>query len=94
MTPEQGVAEIPPLLKGDKPIFAVLTGGGFNDEEFAKVKGAADAAGCKSVPWLRPDKTKPRPADGGPEYAKVVGQRSKDGLKSIEGSNSEGVVWY
>lgn len=95
MTPEQGIAEIPSLLKGDKPIFAILAGGGFNDEEFAKVKEAADAAGCKAVPWLRPDKTKPRPADPmSPEYAKVVGQRSKDGLKAVEGVTSGEVFWY
>lgn len=95
MSPEQGIAEIPSLLNGDKSVYAILTGGGFDDEEFAKVKAAADAAGCKPLPWLRPDKTKPRPADVfGGEYAKLIAQRARDGLESIKEPNSGEVVWY
>lgn len=86
---EQGIAEIPPLLK-DKPLLAVVLGGGYNDEDFGKMKEAAQAAGSKSVPWLRPDMTKGGPKDIGPDYPKVVAERAKTalmGMKSGDGSD-------
>lgn len=83
---EQGVAEIPALLKSE-PVYAVVTGGGYDDEAFGKMKEAADTAGCKSVPWLRPDRTKPGPQDIGPDYPRVIAERAKAGLDSISGSD-------
>lgn len=85
---EQGIAEIPSAL--DK-VFAVVTGGGYDDEAFAKMKDAT--IGCKEIPWLRPDKTKPGPQGLPTEYAKAVAQRTKDTLNSIDRSKS-GVFLY
>lgn len=59
------------------------------------VKNATEAAGCKHVPWLRADKTKPGPKDLGPGYANIVAERAKVGLNGVEhGGNTEEVVLY
>ena len=79
---EQGVAEIPHL----KDVYAIITGGGYDDEAFAKLK----EAGGESVAWLRPDKTKPEPKDLGPDYPKIVGERAKNALKDAR----PGVTMY
>lgn len=81
---EQGVAEIPTLLK-EGPVHAIVIGGGYDDEAFTAFKAATEAAGCKPVHWLRADKTKPGPKDIGPDYPKIVGGRAKAALKSISG---------
>ncbi|KAF2680718.1 hypothetical protein K458DRAFT_373259 [Lentithecium fluviatile CBS 122367] len=72
-----GVADIPLLLQGrtppnhttnlgsqnyNAPTVTVVTGGGFDDEDFALMKNACKTTeGIRHVPWLRPDLEKPRP---------------------------------
>jgi hypothetical protein len=87
MSVEQGVAEIPTLLK-EETVFAIMLGGGYDDEAFGKIK---EAVGNGPVPWLRPDKTKPGPKDLGPGYPKIIAERAKAGLDNISGS---GIAFY
>ena len=83
------------MLKGDKAVFAIVAGGGYDDKAFTMMKEATEAAGCKPVPWLRADTTKPGPKDLGPGYAKIVAERAKAGLNGIERvGNSEEVFLY
>jgi hypothetical protein len=82
---EQGVEEIPRLMK-EQDIYAIITGGGYDDEAFAKMKDATD----KPVPWLRPDKTRGSPQDLGPGYPKIVGERAKAALKDA----NPGIIMY
>lgn len=97
LTPADGVAKIPLLLKGEKtvpsvsalgsknysqPPAAVLIGAGYDDVAVAEMMEAAATAGTKPVPWLRPDMTKPAPPLG-PEYGKAMVQRIKETLKEL-----------
>jgi hypothetical protein len=88
LAPEAGVAEIPSLLQGEalpksdnigtqnytNPVAAIITGGGYDDENFAKMKKACEGKG--SVPWLRPNRSTPTPPLG-PAYGKAIVERVK-----------------
>ena len=94
LTPEAGVAEIPLLVQGEslpksdnigtqnyqKPPVAVVTGGGYDDESFEKMKKACEGKG--NVLWLRPDLTTPTPPLG-PEYGKAMVSRVKACMKKL-----------
>lgn len=80
------------------PPVAVILGGGYNDEDIDLMFAAAqrDADGKNTIPWLRPDLTKPAPPLG-PEYGKALVARIKTLLAEMEkeGKMGEGkVVWY
>lgn len=94
MSIEEGVSEIPGLLKGGD-IFAVVTGGGYDDEAFGTLKKSADDAGCPQVPWLRPDKSKPGPQQMGVgiSHANVIAERTKAILDELrqQGAKREGI---
>ena len=97
LTPAAGISEIPAILRGEapplgesenigtrdyskKPI-AVVAGGGYDDAAISQMREAC--AGVLSVPWLRPDITKPAPPLG-PEYGKAMVARVKACLKELE----------
>jgi hypothetical protein len=93
---EVGKKQIPSLLRGETPDssgsslgtknyektpVAVLLGAAFNDHDIEELREAAK--GTKSVPWLRPDVTKPTPPPG-PEYGKAMVARIKERVKELE----------
>ncbi|KAK2731036.1 hypothetical protein FQN55_005168 [Onygenales sp. PD_40] len=82
--------------------FAVVIGGGYDDEAVAELEEAckaelANMTGKATIPWLRVDKTKPAPPPGGPEYGNAVAGRTKECLLRLkedsEGRN-ERIVWF
>ena len=109
-TIDAGKQQIPALLRGDNPgssssslgsknyertPIAVLLGAAFDDQGVQELKEAAK--GAKSVPWLRPDTSKPTPPPG-PEYGKAMVTRIKEKMKDLEErgeleGNGE-VVWF
>jgi hypothetical protein len=93
---ETGKQQIPALLRGEKPEssgstlgsknyektpVAILLGAGFDDDAVQELREAAK--GTKSVPWLRPDTTKPTPPLG-PQYGKAMVERIKETVKGLE----------
>jgi hypothetical protein len=107
--PETAMTEIPALLRGDKTVSsqselgtknyelgvgAVILGAGYDDQA---VKQLREAAGrVSSVPWLRPDTTKPTPPLG-PAYGQVLVDRIKEAVKDLQGKggmDKDAVVWY
>ncbi|KAJ4356034.1 uncharacterized protein N0V89_004061 [Didymosphaeria variabile] len=109
LTPEAGKTQIPALLRGEKEVTsdsglgsknyeraveAVLLGAGYSDEEVEEMREAS--AGIKSMPWLRPDTSKPAPPLG-PEYGKALVARIKKTLKELNekgNMSKDAVVWY
>jgi hypothetical protein len=81
---EQGISELPQTLK-DHAVYAIVLGGGYDDEAFDKLKEATETAGCEPVPWLRPAMTAPSPKEIGADYPKVIGERAKAVLKNLNG---------
>ncbi|KAK2796914.1 hypothetical protein FQN50_009373 [Emmonsiellopsis sp. PD_5] len=82
--------------------FAVLIGGGYDDQAVAELEEACKAdlsnmIGKTTIPWLRVDTTKPAPPPGGPEYGNAVAGRAKEcllGLKEAGGVGNERVIWF
>ncbi|PYI10293.1 hypothetical protein BO78DRAFT_404402 [Aspergillus sclerotiicarbonarius CBS 121057] len=108
MTPESGAVQIPALLRGEtdvpfdselgskdysRGIAAIILGGGYEDAGIYLMREAAK--GIKSVPWLRPDLSKPAPPLG-PEYGKAMVERIKVTVKELQdkGTMSEDAMVY
>ena len=101
------MADIPLLLRGDKPTdstdnvgsqdysktpAAVVAGAGYDDDMIKEIRAAARA----NVPWLRPDTSKPTPPLG-PEYGKAMVERVKVRMKELKDNgklNADGTYWY
>jgi hypothetical protein len=91
-----GTIEIPVLLRGEVPVptetetlgsrdyskraTAVIAGAGYDDAAVKEMREACQ--GASSVPWLRPDLTKPVPPVG-PGYGEAVVERIKVLLKDL-----------
>ncbi|RFU30486.1 hypothetical protein B7463_g5869, partial [Scytalidium lignicola] len=63
-----------------RPVTAIITGGGYNDEMFNELREAC--TGISHIPWLRPD------LSGGPPvvtlgYSEKVAARVKETLKKL-----------
>lgn len=92
-----GAVEIPALLQGQippiaeepnrgtmnysKPPVAVFAGALYGDEEIDEMRQASQE--FSSIPWLKMDKSVPRPPLG-PGYAEHVVERIKTCMKKIE----------
>ncbi|KAH8697111.1 hypothetical protein BGW36DRAFT_427084 [Talaromyces proteolyticus] len=116
MSVESGINEIPSLLQGYRPSandsenlgsqrygqkpVAIVTGGGYSDDDFAKMRKACE--GLSSVPWLRHDLSNSfDPSNARPklglEYGKQIAERVKNCLKELAESgkmNNDGVYYY
>jgi hypothetical protein len=76
-----------------QPAQAVIMGMGFSNLDAADMRAACQV---KTIPWLRPDTTKPAPSLG-PEYGKAMAERIKNRLKELmqQGKmGQDGVFWY
>jgi hypothetical protein len=109
MSPESGVEQIPAILRGDKSVssdsqlgskdysktpICIILGGGYDDASTEILMNAAKDV--KSLPWLRPDSSKPSPPVG-PEYGKALVQRIKELIPQLEKDgkmNEAKVFWY
>ena len=109
LTPEAGKSEIPALLRGEtpksstdiedigtknysKPPAVVILGAGYDDSQIAEMREACE--GKSSIPWLRPDISKPAPPLG-PAYGKALVDRIKVLLKELaEEGKLEGDAVY
>ncbi|KAJ5356408.1 hypothetical protein N7517_011017 [Penicillium concentricum] len=103
-----GAVEIPFMLRGQapptaeepnrgtlnysRPPIAVFAGGLYGDEEIDEMRQAC--LGLSSVPWLKMDRSVPKPPLG-PGYAEHVVDRVKTCLKKIEaeGKMEQDGVW-
>ncbi|KAK9775321.1 hypothetical protein SCAR479_07997 [Seiridium cardinale] len=98
LTPAGGAAQIPAILKGEQSVptdselgskdysrspICVILGGGYDDASIELMMAAAKDQGARSVPWLRPDLSKPAPPLG-PEYGKALVQRIKELIPQLE----------
>lgn len=109
MTLETGLSQIPAILRGERDVpsdselgskdygrgvGAVILGAGYENEDIQRLR---DAAGpLSTVPWLRPDTTKPAPPLG-PEYGKALVERIKQTVVELQESGKMGedaLVWY
>lgn len=74
---------------------AIATGGGFDDEQFKSMQDACKGVeGIQEVPWLRPDKSMPRPGQTavnqspqmaeGEDFARETAQRVKEALGKLK----------
>lgn len=95
-----GAAEIPALLRGEKPSSSDPDTADLGTHSYTKKPvvimmgggyGEEDAKvmreACKgqlNVPWLLFDKNKPVGVEPGPEYAKIVTSRGKELVKKLE----------
>jgi hypothetical protein len=109
MTPESGAVQIPAILRGEtdvpsdsalgsknysRGIRAIILGAGYDDEATEILRNAA--RGIKSLPWLRPDLSKPAPPLG-PEYGKALVARIKETVKELQGNGKmeeDAIVYY
>ena len=79
-----------------KTAVAVVTGGGYEDDDVEMMRDACRVEGCKAVPWLRPDLSKPTPPLG-PEYGRHMVARVKACLAALEREGNieaDAVVFY
>lgn len=110
LSPAEGTSIIPALLRGETPptsdstnigtqdytnkAVAVVTGGGYDDAAVSEMREACK--GASTVPWLRPDLSKPTPPLG-PEYGKHMVERVKTCLRKLaeeEKMQSDGIHFY
>ncbi|OKL63923.1 hypothetical protein UA08_00475 [Talaromyces atroroseus] len=107
--PETGVVQIPALLRGDKigpsqselgtknyerGVSAIILGAGYDDQAIKQLREAAGSV--SSVPWLRPDTTKPTPPLGA-AYGQALVDRIKETVKRLQGNGGmekDAEVWY
>lgn len=69
-----------------QPTKAIVLGGGYSDDDLAKLREAAtSSSGAVRVPWLKADteKTKRGPEPGTPEYSQLVALRVKETLGEL-----------
>ncbi|KAF2966280.1 hypothetical protein GQX73_g7290 [Xylaria multiplex] len=81
-------------FNNSKSPIAIILGGAFDDAGIEVMKEASE--GTRSIPWLRPDLTKPTPPLG-PEYGKAMVVRIKALLAQLEKEgkmDEEKVHWY
>jgi len=101
MSLEGGLHNLPFILSGStpaneesslgsknyyKPPKAIILGGGYSDDDLAKLQEAAiSPSGAVRVPWLKADieKTKRGPEPGTPEYSQLVALRVKETLGEL-----------
>ncbi|KAJ5760929.1 hypothetical protein N7520_008085 [Penicillium odoratum] len=109
MTPEAGLVQIPALLRGEadvpsdselgsksyeRGVGAIILGAGYEDEDIQRLREAAGT--LSTVPWLRPDTTKPAPPLG-PAYGQALVERIKETVNELQASAKlakDAVVWY
>ncbi|KAF6223071.1 hypothetical protein HO173_013341 [Letharia columbiana] len=100
LSPATGAAEIPTLLRGEKPSSSDPDAADLGTHSYSKkpvaimmggAYGEEDAKAmreaCKghlNVPWIFFDKEKPIGLEPGPEYAKIVIGRGKELVKKLE----------
>ena len=68
----------------------MVLGAGFGNDEVKAMRDACSAEGCKKVPWLRPDLSKPTPPVG-PEYGYHMAGRVESCLAELERERKMGV---
>ncbi|KAJ5751448.1 uncharacterized protein N7511_008413 [Penicillium nucicola] len=113
---DAGISDIPPLLQGQAPpskeqanlgtqeygkrVEAIIAGGGYNDSDVQKLRGACKGYG--NVPWLRHDISKeidprqPTPKEG-IEYGEEIAKKIVDCLNRLrieEKMGEDGVYWF
>ncbi|KAH6686638.1 hypothetical protein F5X68DRAFT_261674 [Plectosphaerella plurivora] len=74
-------------ISEDRRPVAVITGGAYSegfDELRAKVEGQFDGPEGSGLVWLKHDGSKPAPVPGTPEYGKVIIDRTREALGSVE----------
>ncbi|KAJ5785299.1 uncharacterized protein N7503_010511 [Penicillium pulvis] len=109
MTLNAGLDQIPALLKGEtevpshtelgsnnyaRGVGAIILGAGYEDEDIRQLREAATP--FSSVPWLRPDTTKPAPPLG-PAYGQALVERIKETVNGLQASGVfevDSVVFY
>lgn len=109
---DQGKHELPILLQGkevsssneeaaalgthdySEKAAAILLGAGYDDDAVKEMRAAC--GDYLSIPWLRPDNSKPAPPLG-PEYGKALVARAKETLAELKSNgeiNQDGIHYY
>lgn len=73
---------------------AILLGAGYDDDAVKEMRAAC--GDYLSIPWLRPDTSKPAPPLG-PEYGKALVARAKETLAKLKSNgeiNQDGIHYY
>ena len=84
MSTEQGVEQIPALLRGQESIFAVVLGGAYDEAAYNTIRKATTGSDYQKVHWLRADMSQVPQGPPGPGYAQIVARRSKDKLEELK----------